>query len=485
MIKVEDLPYAVNLPKIKVKVSNKLFKELGKNTYDFLDLISEFIDNSIAASLEKKLLQISIEIGIAKLKKDSYLLVKDNAGGIPRALLGEALSPGKMAGGTTLNEHGLGMKQAIFALGKLKYLASKTAEDEQAIIIDELKFNDITPKVLAVQWDYGTEICVNHLKKLVPRSSRDYTTKIVPYLGARYRRYLCGDNPFLEIRLELKDLQDSKKHKYWDIKARHPSYYHPIKKDNSPIIFKKKFKGKNWEAELSFGYAPETESEYRAIQVSAPKQYEPYKVSISKQGLDILKNDRVINFHHLSELGLVSSKDNKFNLIRGELDLLKGFTTAITKNYIVRDANFVDLINQIKNFTQEKKLLDKKPFAELPEDLLIERLVNHLRNKKQAAKKIVKGYLVKGLGKLDILADGEAWKVKKELANGVDVYQLFAFMDMGKITKGRLVAPEFEKSAHYACQFIKENHHKEIDLVQLLSKSPQLPITEEEMKKYF
>ena len=37
---------------IKITPSDNLFRELGNNTYDFVDLISEFIDNSIAAKVE-------------------------------------------------------------------------------------------------------------------------------------------------------------------------------------------------------------------------------------------------------------------------------------------------------------------------------------------------------------------------------------------------------------------------------------------------
>ncbi|GJG92701.1 hypothetical protein C4097_03765 [Clostridioides difficile] len=37
---------------IKIEPSDNLFRELGNNTYDFVDLISEFIDNSIAAKIE-------------------------------------------------------------------------------------------------------------------------------------------------------------------------------------------------------------------------------------------------------------------------------------------------------------------------------------------------------------------------------------------------------------------------------------------------
>ena len=133
-----------NFKTIEVKASDNLFRELGNNTYDFVDLVSEFIDNSIAAKVEDEKLVVKIEIGLSKLnEKQSYFSIKDNAKGIPFEYLGKALSPGATSGGKTLNEHGLGMKQAIAALGDLEYLITKTKYSEKALKIDELRFGSI------------------------------------------------------------------------------------------------------------------------------------------------------------------------------------------------------------------------------------------------------------------------------------------------------------------------------------------------------
>lgn len=84
---------------IKIEPSNNLFKELGNNTYDFVDLISEFIDNSIAAKVEDKILNVKIVIGLSRYdEKKSYLSIKDDAQGISQEFLGQALSPGATSG---------------------------------------------------------------------------------------------------------------------------------------------------------------------------------------------------------------------------------------------------------------------------------------------------------------------------------------------------------------------------------------------------
>ncbi len=489
MIETDNLPYAFDLPKITIKPSNKLFKELGNTNYTFLDLISELIDNSISAKIPDCVLQIDIEIGLSKNDKTlSYLIIRDNGKGISRDLLDKALSPGERAGNTTLNEHGLGMKQAIATLGELKYLATKTHSDDQAIVIEEIAFGEITPRLAQVDWPFGTEICIHQLKNILPIRSQDYTMKICPYLGARYRRYL-KDKSKLQLAIEIKNLDDPEKNRIWQIRSLEPVYFHPITNQREPVIYKHQFNGSRWKAELTFGYSPANPSEYEKLGIEQPKQYEPYRATLSKQGFDLLKNDRVISFHQLSEIGLTASRQSKYNPIKGEIDLLKGFTTTLSKNDIVRDFNFMELISRLKGFIHEKKLFDKKTCHDLPKSLLIDRLVQYLKTRNRSPIKDIKSpYSVKNLGDLDILADGEAWQIKTQLASALQVYELFAFMDMGAIKKGYLVAPDFESNANQTVQFIKHQHQKDIQLLKLVKRS-KLPISQtpspEEFKKHF
>ena len=52
--------------KITVKPSDNIFYELGNNTYDFKDLLSELIDNSIAA----RRLDEMIDAGLVEVRKE-------------------------------------------------------------------------------------------------------------------------------------------------------------------------------------------------------------------------------------------------------------------------------------------------------------------------------------------------------------------------------------------------------------------------------
>ena len=214
----------------------------------------------------------------------------------------------------------------------------------------------------------------------------------------------------------------------------------------------------------------------------------PYKVSINKQGLDIINNDRVIKFHQLSEIGLVATRHNKYNYIRGEIDLINGFTTAITKNNIIIDNNFNELIEKIKEILNSKGYLEKKSYPdEIPENLLRDRLKKFFKSSKMFKKNNVQTeYPVEGLGGfIDILADGEPWELKVNEADGLDVYQLFAYMDMGNFEKGYLVAKSFKTGAESAANFINKNHNKTIELIERNEFPINNPPTDEEVEKYY
>ena len=471
---------------IDIKPSDRIFRELGNNAYDFLDLLSELIDNSIAARVEGIILDVRIEIRLSEDRGVSSLTIRDNASGIPRDRLAMAITPAGLAG-KTLNEHGLGMKQAVATLGSLSYLKTKLAGDERAMVVHEFKFGPLKVDLIEVDWDHGTEIRVDKLKPIVHTNPLMYERHVIQQLGARYRRFLRPDNPSMALKVEISDADDADKVvKSYAIQELKPVYFHPSTATNAPVINKKVFQGTGWMAELTFGYAPE-EKEYEDLGLPVPAKWHPYRVTLDNQGLDILRFDRVVNFHQLSQIGLVDARHPSFNRIRGEIDLKSGFVTAITKNKIIEDAHFGECRDQIKSFLESKDYLYRKHYPEeLPESLLRDRLAKWLRDNTVAPRKKVHiEYGVQGLdGKIDVFADDEIFELKRQEAYGLDVYQLFAYLDMGKLNKGHLVAPSFRPSASAAAEHIKTAHHKEILLDELSMYPIGGPMTAEEREQY-
>jgi hypothetical protein len=478
---------------IIVKPSDNLFRELGHNTYDYLDAVSELIDNAVAKRVEGELLQVEIEIGVCTSDPNKdYFIIRDNASGISEERLAECLSPGAIIGYESLSEHGLGMKQAIACLGTLRYLATKTKEMDKAIVIEELRFGEIKPKTIEVPWTHGTEICIDSLSPIVLRSSLGTGySRVASYLGARYRRFMRPESPCLTIIMRIMDLDSGNVTMLPNVKEMRPVFFHPKERINKPTILKKRFSGSKWSATLTMGYAP-SDYEYEELGIEKPKQYEPYHVSLNNQGIDIIRNDRIVLFHQLSQIGLVPARHNRYNYIRGELNLESGFVTAITKNSIIENESYKELLDKIRDDSDVKAILEKKTFPEeLPEKVLRDRLRNHLKNRAIDPKTNVSTeYAVQGLGGfIDVLADGEPYEIKSIQADGLDVYQLFAYMDMGEKTdlpmkRGYLVAPSFTTGAAQAAQFIKKKHGKEIVLAPLEDFPINQPMSAEEMKEY-
>ena len=310
MLNLDAATYSVGEPVI-VEPSDNIFVELGNNTYDYKDLLSELIDNSLAARNEDTFLKVKVSIGISDANPyRNWLTISDDASGIPPDRLGLAITPAGIQSSGSLNEHGLGLKQAVAGLGELKYLATRVAGEEYARIIEGFRFGPICPKLLETPWQHGTEVAIHKLKAIVQLRREYYTRDIVPYLGARYRRFLSHANPKMQITIQMLNIDDTDADgnaviiQQWPVEEIKPIYFHPNTRRNAPVVDHRRFHGEGWEADLVFGYSPEAH-EWEELGLSQPGRFHPYAVSLSRQGLDVILNDRVIMFHQLSELKLV------------------------------------------------------------------------------------------------------------------------------------------------------------------------------------
>lgn len=274
-------------------------------------------------------------------------------------------------------------------------------------------------------------------------------------------------------------------------------YFHPSTRTNRPVINRFAVAGDGWEAELTFGYAPdEREREYEELGLSVPTKFHPYHVSLQNQGLDVILHERVILFHQLSELGWVA-RHNSLNRVRGEIDLKRGFSTAITKNSMANDEHYVECTKRIGDILKgetagpegvKKNYLGMKSYPEeIPEELLRDRLAKWLAsNPMQPRHNVKTEYVVQGIeGYIDILADNGAWELKTDQARALDVYQLFMYMDVGNIEKGFLVAKEFTTGARTAAEHVQKSHNKDLVLAKIEQFPISSPPTEVERREYF
>lgn len=168
----------------------------------------------------------------------------------------------------------------------------------------------------------------------------------------------------------------------------------------------------------------------------------------------------------------MDTRHSDYNYVRGELNISKGFHTAITKNSLVPDKHYSELLTALRDFIRDPKkgYLKRKTWpTEIPEAILRMRLAKYLKTRSIEPKKDVKEEYVVGAlgGSIDILADGQAYEIKTTKVDGIDIYQLFAYLDMGNIQSGIFVAPDYSTGATEAAKHIENKHKKKITLAKL------------------
>lgn len=478
---------------------DKAYDEVGRNNYDFIDMVSELVDNSIAAKLDDETVTIQVIIKLENGKL-SNLTVKDDASGIESNMLSEVLSLGYMNPKKGLNEHGMGLKQVIPALGSLDYLSTKTVSMEKTanIHLDKIRWKNIPITYDNSIEGHGTIISINVTKYSSNAKLRYYRNSFKALLGARYRRYLKGDPPRVKLFLQVFE-SNEKKIDEW-VAPVEPLYFNTDTRDNKPEFLRFPLSGNGWKALLTFGNAP-TDEECNERGWEVPTEESPYYVSQSKQGFDVIIHDRVLLFHQLSEMGIVGQRHPGYNHIRGEIDLVEGFTTNVTKNSLRKDACYQELANKIaailKGEAEGPNGKKTRYISSSPLSSIIKEYVYRDRLKKCIeeddlfdTKRVTTEFtLENNLGRIDILADmndgtREIWEVKTHDANGEDVYQTYMYMDALDVKKGYLVAPKFSEGAIAAKKMLKEKHGVDVYLRRLDQHPIIYELTAEEKEKY-
>jgi hypothetical protein len=164
--------------------------------------IGEFIDNSItsamrdAQALKAFNQDFTLRIDIDFDERSKSLRVKDNAAGIPKARIGDALTSGKTATVSSigLGRYGVGMKAAAFWWGsKLEVTTYPLGEAAGSnVTIDISGEDNVAAKVrvssIVHNRSHGTTVEVHDLWKRIPAAKT--VTKIKSYLPSIYREYL-------------------------------------------------------------------------------------------------------------------------------------------------------------------------------------------------------------------------------------------------------------------------------------------------------
>lgn len=450
---------------ITVTPAKRLFEELKNKNNNFESLLAELINNSIASTLNGKV-KVAIKIYLSdKNPEKNYMIIKDNGSGMNLNILTKSISPAKKAGKHELNDHGLGNNQSIPALGDLLYLATKTKNNDEAIFIDKFKFGEIKTQKGKVDFKHGTEICIVNLNQgkdenednIVYSDQTSYTRFLIKQLGARYRRFLDPNDPKLDLSIKLFNIdKDSSIKKTWNIKQTKQIFMDLEKGENVPREKNVLFQGKNWKAKLTYGYSAQ-DKDYKTLGLEEPTSDHPYFTNQSHQGFDLIIHDVVIKRSQLSEINLVSQKHPRFNYIRGEINLIEGFKTNTTKDNILRDKNFRELINKLQKYLTDNKYLKPIP-RDIREKVYVDRFYKKLKTHPILSKKnIIREYTVKTINaRFDIYLDGEVYEFKTGKAKWKHVYELLGYLHNSELNKGFLVAESADDKVLLCMKKIKK-----------------------------
>lgn len=198
--------------------------------------LGEFIDNSITSAMRDAGLIRSVEplfkleIHISFDSSKNILTVKDNAAGIPKARIPDALATGRTANASAigLGRYGVGMKAAAFWWGsKLEVETYPIGEEHGwSVVIDVSGDDDVPAKVTVVpipqNGTHGTTIRVHDLWKKVPATKT--VTKIKAYLPSIYREYL-GKHTHEEIQLDCSIFYEGQELRYEEPKILFAPYW--------------------------------------------------------------------------------------------------------------------------------------------------------------------------------------------------------------------------------------------------------------------
>jgi len=331
-----------NKNQIRPKFNWKVFLKMAEQDATIGELCSELIDNPIPKGDSS--VNVKLEIFKGSRPEESYIKVTDDGIGISRSVLpqifeiGESPSKDKLL----LSEMGIGMKLALFGLGRPEYIASKeycsnSGECSEYVCKphfhsgipfygnDLVQFNVEKPDTNEITTDSGTVIKVNECDEQIPNWTDTQFKKWVANFEAIYVEFLGK-----RLELEITYTNDRRKLKqtYSAIcKSYHPVLTNPYKilkpfvdfglGANELVINDEIIKVDEYPdmiIRLSAGYKAHPSQLIQAFKITKNPLYNvednvlsPYSYFSKESGIILKKRGKVLNFG--SNLEVKSSRE--------------------------------------------------------------------------------------------------------------------------------------------------------------------------------
>ena len=364
------------------------WRKLKNTRIDGFGQIFEFVDNSIGHAQPGVPLNVTIRVyqSANAARQAEKIEIVDNAKGIERDILPDALSPHQLAGehdDVDESEHGVGMKHALAGIANTHLIETRSYGTQRVDMIRTEQLESIVngldaqiPSRLGLidnRYTHGTKFTLTNLSSKGSKLAHlwdggriDYLEDLRLKLGQRYRRKLVAGGVFGdEDQLKTGITIERYRHdggmvdgypKYVE-KISPLYYYDPMRMDDrSAIIRAEGIHGDGWSATLTLGLAPKSDEDWARLgpayndpQHPRRRENDPYNVEVDKRGLDIVYGGLVIEPYWFGDKkgDLQVTSDNVNTRIRGEIILGQGFESETVKTRVQRNANWESMVEQV------------------------------------------------------------------------------------------------------------------------------------------
>lgn len=349
-------PQVTNKRTIAGKNYVGLWKGLGRNDFQFWQLISELIDNTMTVD-GKTHCKVTIDI------PNKEITINDDSIGIPDGNLEDVISMGKKVnqGKQLFSYSGIGMKAAITSLGNSFYLQTKPRTEDGVVytLTPKFSFTDPNEKIalfgeeqyVCDNTPYGTTLIIRDIKTY-PKNITSFNS-MVRYIGATYADYLDDG----DLKLTFKYIQEGGTTRQ-DVKSVRPLLTDKNEVIDSDLMLGKNqpefknvpLKGNGWEVLVTAGRKAHPDSAKQYYENKSPKLYNdvygtessPYGWSRSTSGVQFkssgigkdVRKGKILLFHQLPASSRAESVWCEVSLVSGiEPGMIKSTLNENTQNY--------------------------------------------------------------------------------------------------------------------------------------------------------
>jgi hypothetical protein len=318
-----------------MRVTNKGLKSLGRQPYTFASALAELVDNAIGAGTRWIDIFLVQQGGLVKVR------VLDDGVGMDLGQLENAINVGSVSEGG-INEHGVGMKQALSWLkGDLDepWSIHSKADNSDAVYcaFDDSGGYEVESRADGPNDDgsSGTSIeAVTSASKLlfVPvkqlrsRNASDHIDWLVAQFGAMYRRQLRKkDRVQIRVHFNGEPVREVR----------------PVEPETEGPGHEIQLVGKQhkWSATLRIMTKRKTKASDGDI-------HRIYGHTLANQGIDIFRAGRAIVLHDMEAIG--RERHNQYNWLFGELEVSEEFSTLANKTGISETPAWRELLGELR-----------------------------------------------------------------------------------------------------------------------------------------